>query len=159
MNEVDFEAEERKFAPLVGRAILDFGRIEFCSLQAAEILPHETILKTAANLPLTARLDLLIEIFQGRRKKGEAVNRFIALLQICKKLTKTRNIIAHNPLLVEMSFPKGGCHQIPKICKYLDREKKVTQEQLIKFCEDTASLADELEDSIHSVLIETFEKR
>jgi len=156
---MDYDEQEREFAPLVGKAILNFGQIEFATLQAAEILPNETILETASNLQFKARTELLIEILSGRRKKGEAIARLIRLLKRALDLAKTRNIIAHNPLLIEVSYDKGTCNHVPKICRYLNREKKVTKQDLIVFCRDTEALAEELDDAIHGVLVETYEKR
>lgn len=138
---------------------MNFGLIEFATLHAAEILPHETILQSATKLQFKSRTELLIEILNGRRKKGEAVTRLIRLLKQAINLAETRNIIAHNPLLIEVSYDKGTCNQTPKICKYLNREKKVTKQELIDFCSRAESLAEELEDAIHGVLVETYEKR
>ena len=97
-------------------------------------------------------------MFSSRNNKGEAVKRFNGLLEKCKDLSKMRNLIAHNPLLIEISFIKGKRTETPKICRYLDREKKITKSQLVEFCKNTSALADELEDAIHAVLVETFQK-
>jgi hypothetical protein len=156
---MDYDEQEREFAPLVGKAILSFGLIEFSTLQAAEILPNDSILETAARLQFKARTELLIEILNGRGNKGEAVARLIRLLKQALEFANMRNIIAHNPLLIEVSYDKGTFNHVPKICKYLNREKKVTKQDLINFCCKVEALAEELDDAIHGVLIERYEKR
>jgi hypothetical protein len=78
---MDYDEQEREFAPLVGKAILNFGLIEFSILEAAGLLPNEVILETAAKLQFKPRIELLIEILSGKRNKGDALARLIRLLK------------------------------------------------------------------------------
>lgn len=124
-KKMDYAKQEQEFAPLVGKAILNFGLIEFSTLHAAEILPHESIVRSAAKLQFKARVELLIEILNGRRRKGEAVLKLIKILKQTLSLAEIRNIIAHNSFLIEISYHKGVCNHTQKICSYLNREKKL----------------------------------
>jgi hypothetical protein len=151
---MDYDEQEREFAPLVGKAILNFGLIEFSTLEVAELLLNETTVRKAEKLMFKARIALLIEMLIRRHEKGEAVIRLIRLLNEAIALADTRNMIAHNPLLIDISWDKEKYIHNPIICKYLDREKKVTRQCLIKFCQDVEALAEELSDAIHSVLVE-----
>lgn len=152
-----YDLEEKVFAPLVGKAILTFGQIEYSTLQAIEMLCRETIIKSAAKLQFKARTELLIEILSGR-PKAQATDRLVQLLKRSLKCAEKRNLIAHNPLQINVSYQNDAYNHTPQINRYLDKEKKVTLEELHQLCADMEAISDELADAIHGVLVHMYQK-
>lgn len=136
-----YQKHEDEFAPLIGKTIIGFANIEYFTYTALEILPNESIFKTACNLELCQRLDLLIEIVKGR-KPSEKATTFITSLTRCRKLAEKRNIIAHNPLIIETL----GNTLTPRIKHCLKRNKSITLEELRLLCEEVNSLGGQLYD-------------
>lgn len=134
-----YQKHEDEFAPLIGKAIIGFANIEYFTYTALEILPNESIFKTACNLELCQRLDLLIEIVKGR-PVSEKANTFVTTLNRCRKLAEKRNLIAHNPLIIE-SF---GNTLTPRIKHCLKKNKSISLEELRLLCEEVDSLGSQL---------------
>lgn len=77
---IEFADLEKKFAPIIGQAILSFGNIEYFTFQALEYLPNDHIFNSAAVLSFTQRVDLIIEILKGRKSTTKINLRLITLL-------------------------------------------------------------------------------
>jgi hypothetical protein len=151
---MDYDQQEREFAPLIGKGIMNFGLVEFGILQATEFLAGEAACEKAAKLPFARRVKFLIQILNDRNRKGAAVARLIDLLNQALALAHKRNMIAHNPLTIEILWENEKYNYAPVVCKYLDRDNKVTKADLFTFCRDIENLAEELSDAIHGVLTE-----
>ena len=64
-------------------------------------LPKDKIFGTTATLGFGKRVDLVIELIEGHPEVRETVpTRFIARLKEAKKLSGTRNTVAHSPLML-----------------------------------------------------------
>ena len=87
---------------MVGTAILSFGDIEFITLKCLAHIPSDTIVKVASHLPFSRRVDLIVEILEGRSSQSQSVMTLIAKLKRAKALSEYRNVIAHNPLLLDL---------------------------------------------------------
>lgn len=144
--EIEFADLEKKFAPIIGQAILSFGNIEYFTFQALEYLPNDNIFNSAAILPFTQRVDLIIEILKGRNP-AKINSKLIKLLEKSKELAKTRNIIAHNPLIIEIYTSKKGEVSSPKICSYLNKKRMVTYQDLVDFIDSAEAVALQLNDA------------
>jgi hypothetical protein len=142
--EIEFADLEKKFAPIIGQAILSFGNIEYFTFQALEYLPNDNIFNSAAVLSFTQRVDLIIEILKGRKSTAKINHRLITLLEKAKELAKTRNIIAHNPLLIDIYTSKKGEVSSPQICSYLNKKRMVTYQTLVDFIKKVEAVAEEL---------------
>jgi hypothetical protein len=62
-------------------------------------IPSDRIFKTLSRLPFSQRVDLLVEIIEGRCLGTGPATDLVTKLKAAKKLAEVRNLIAHNPLL------------------------------------------------------------
>lgn len=141
-----YQKHEDEFAPLIGKTIIAFANIEYFTYVALEELPNDLIFKTACKMELCQRLDLLIEIVKGRKVSEEATI-FVISLNRCKKLAEKRNLIAHNPLIIETI----GNKLTPRIKHSLNKNKTITLEELRSLCEEVNILGGQLYDQFFSM--------
>lgn len=100
--------EMEEWRQLVGTAILSFGDIEFITLKCLAHLPSDKIFKSMSGLPFSCRVDLIIEILQSRSSLPRHAEVLINKLQRAKALSEYRNVIAHNPLLLDVYLIKAN---------------------------------------------------
>jgi hypothetical protein len=148
------EADERLFAPLIGQAIINFGKIEVSTLEVADKVLRETTVEEMAKSRLSSRVKALQKMLAGRNPKGEATARLISLLERCKILADRRNMIAHNPVAFDISYLNGKFQYTPAICNYVNSQKKMTYQELFEFCKETEALAHDFDDAIHGTIKE-----
>lgn len=141
----NYDELEAKFAPLVGQAILNFGNIEHFTMLVLDYLPSDRIIQTVSSLGFTKRVDLIIELLSAR-KATKAHLRMIDLLRETKRLAKKRNLIAHNPLRIEIFEHKKMERFRPQLAPYTDKNTKVTYQDIVDFSTKADSLAEELHD-------------
>ena len=95
-------AERPVWEMLVGRFMLAFGDIENATLLALERISSDSIMRTARSLLLAKRIELLTEILEAKEGiSASARADFIETLARVKSLADKRNLIAHNPLILE----------------------------------------------------------
>ncbi len=75
----------------------------------------------------------------------------IELLQESKVLAKTRNIIAHNPLQIEI-FEYKNSDLRPQLAAYSGNAKKVTFQDIVDFAQKADLLANELNELFLEVI-------
>lgn len=95
-----------KWAAAIGRAFVAFGSIEHTTVVCLEQLPRDKTPRFTASLRLGQRIDLLVEILESR--DGSEFSALSMLLSKAKELAKTRNLIAHNPLVLEFFEDDNG---------------------------------------------------
>jgi len=100
----------KKWAPLVGRFVLAFGDIENVTYLALRQLPKDKIFQTTSTLGFGKRVDLVIELVKDHAEIGKRLSeRFVEKLKAAKKLSETRNLIAHSPVVMKVyHHPKEG---------------------------------------------------
>lgn len=97
------QRETEEWRAVVGKAIVSFGELELITHQCLVHIPSDRISATSSKLPFARRVDLIIEILEGRTAKSDAsVNGFVEMLKRARKLAETRNDIAHNPVMMNM---------------------------------------------------------
>ena len=96
------ERENSEWQVLIGKAILFFGEIELISMKCLSHIPHDSIGKSAVRLEFGRRVDLLLEILEGRESPSAALQGLIDGFKSAKGLAKTRNQIAHNPVMLDL---------------------------------------------------------
>jgi hypothetical protein len=94
--------DDSEWQALVGKAIVRFGDIELVSLQCLSHIPGETIGNSAARLEFSRRVDLLIEMLEGRSELNESMRGLLDGFRRAKGLARTRNLIAHNPVMLDI---------------------------------------------------------
>ena len=107
----DFEQHQREieqWRAVVGKAIVSFGELELVTHQCLAHIPSDKISETSSRLPFSRRVDLIVEILEGRTPVPEAVSSFIAMLKRARKLAETRNDIAHNPVMMNVFIHKAS---------------------------------------------------
>lgn len=97
-----FHAETVEWQALVGKAIVSFGEIELIALKCLSHISIDQVSHTAARLRFGQRVDLLVEILNGRRPLHSTFEEFIKTLLRAKELAGTRNLIAHNPVMMNI---------------------------------------------------------
>jgi hypothetical protein len=95
-------APDLEWQSLIGKAILRFGDIELISLRCLARIPTDKIAASAARLEFSRRADILIEILEGRPALTESLTALLAGSKRAKVLAKTRNLIAHNPVMLDI---------------------------------------------------------
>lgn len=91
---------------LVGQAMLRFGDVEYVSIMCLQALPYDKIANSASGLAFARRADLLIEMLEARSTRSDELDALIRGFRRARKLAETRNLIAHNPLLLTLYFDK-----------------------------------------------------
>ena len=94
------QREIEEWALLIGRSITAFGEIELVTYKFLALLPKDTLSNTTARLRFSQRIDLLIEIIDGRVERTSDHDAIRRSLLDAKKLAEKRNIMAHNPVLL-----------------------------------------------------------
>lgn len=87
---------------MVGKAILKFGDIELISIKCLALIPTDKLDDSASRLDFGRRAGLLIEILEGRDNLCENLTTIRDGLKKAKELAKTRNLIAHNPVMLDI---------------------------------------------------------
>lgn len=91
-----------KWERLVGKAILKFGDIELISIKCLSIIPSDRLDKSTAGLEFGRRASLIVEILEGRDDLCEHQITICVGMKKAKVLAKTRNLIAHNPVMLDL---------------------------------------------------------
>lgn len=93
---------DSEWQALVGKAIVRFGDIELISLRCLAYIPADNISESAARFEFSRRVGLLIEILEGRPVLNEPMKGLLAGFKRAKTLAQTRNLIAHNPVMLDI---------------------------------------------------------
>ena len=95
-----YDERVAEWEALVGKAILRFGEIELISMKCLAFLPVDKISDTTARLNFSSRADLIIELLEARTDRGDHLNALLEGFRQAKELAKIRNLIAHNPVIL-----------------------------------------------------------
>jgi len=95
-------AEIEEWQAAVGKAIVSFAELELITYKCLAHIPADQIAETASRLQFSRRVDLIVEILEGRSPLPQAVSEFVAMLKRAKELAQTRNDIAHNPVMLNV---------------------------------------------------------
>lgn len=87
---------------IVGKAIVGFGELELITYKCLAHLPNEKIADTSSRLGFALRVDLIVEMLEGREKQSARIAEFIRMLKRARVLAQTRNDIAHNPVMLNV---------------------------------------------------------
>lgn len=118
----------------IGRLILSFAGIESAVLALVRQFSLSKIHGTAAQLTLQNKLDLLLEIVRSSEGNFEALT---SALKSAKRLTKQRNLVAHNRLAVGISVsPDMKLHFREFIPSKRNEEVQLTLPQLLSAAEE-----------------------
>ena len=99
-------AEIEEWQTAVGKAIVSFAELELITYKCLAHIPMDQISESSSRLPFSRRVDLIVEILEGRSSPPETVSEFVAMLKQAKELAKIRNDIAHNPVMLNVFVHK-----------------------------------------------------
>ena len=132
-----------KWAAAIGKAFVAFGSIEHTTVVCLEQLPRDKTPRFTASLRLGQRIDLLLEILEAR--EGEEFSALALDLSKAKDLAKTRNLIAHNPLVLEFfEDDNGDYHFKEHIAAIHKAGHKITLPEVEGFAKRSEELASKL---------------
>jgi hypothetical protein len=89
-----------EWAAAIGAAFVAFGSIEHTTVVCLREIPADSIWRFSKSLNLVPRVDLLLELLEPYRHQ-ECLTLAEKLRRV-KELAHTRNLIAHNPLVLQM---------------------------------------------------------
>lgn len=93
---------DHKWALMIGRVFIAFGAIEKLTHDCLVEWLKDPIYEHLKNCRLGTRIDLVIELVKAKDFKSDNIENFISLLNKTKKLAEKRNLLAHNPLLLDL---------------------------------------------------------
>lgn len=102
MSSPSTSRDHEKWERLVGKAILKFGDIELISIKCLALIPKDKLDDSASRLEFGRRAGQLLEILEGRNSLCEHLITIRDGLKKAKDLAKTRNLIAHNPVMLDI---------------------------------------------------------
>ncbi|TAJ16272.1 MAG: hypothetical protein EPO47_07700 [Rugosibacter sp.] len=139
-------APDLEWQALVGKAILRFGDIELISLLCLAHIPTDKIAESAARLEFSRRADILIEILEGRPALTEPMAALLAGFKRAKVLARTRNLIAHNPVMLDIyvSPHTEDIYTEHTIASARSSGQTLTIEQLREFAAEVEDLSSSL---------------
>ena len=132
-----------KWAAAIGRAFVAFGSIEHTTVVCLRNIPRDNLQTFARSLKLVPRVELLRELL-APYEQPEAAQLASVLGQV-KALAPTRNLIAHNPLVLEFyEDPNGGYTFRESIAAIHKEGHKITLGEVEQFASASESLATNL---------------
>lgn len=145
--------EHGSWANGIGRLMLAFAGIEGASVELVWLISRGQVRESAARLQLNQRIELLLELCE---RSSEDTSSLEHLLKRVKSLQSTRNLVAHNPLVVEISVhPDNRFIAHEAIRSRLNANKSLTLAQL----QQAAKQAEELESEAYEQVSQIHARR
>lgn len=133
---------EGAWAAAIGKAFVAFGAIEHVTVACLREIPRDRIQRSTRSFRLGQRIDLLVELLEAH--DGESFKKLAAELIRAKEMAKTRNLIAHNPLVLEVYEWGDGSRFHRQVIASLSSDVRITLEDLTTFARDSEGLASSL---------------
>jgi hypothetical protein len=136
-----FKREKEEWETFIGQSIIAFGEIELVTHRWLAHSPRDAISNAAGRLPFAKRVDLILEILEGRDLDDHALQ-FVISLKRAKKLAETRNDIAHNPVMLNVFVHEAsGDVLLEQSISHVRADRVIDLEQMKEFTEDVKNLA------------------
>ena len=127
----------------IGRAFLAFGSIEHAVLIALRDIPRESLQRAVIRMPFASRIELLVEIIESRPEAPYFV--LATILKKAKEKAKIRNILAHNPLVLEVYETGEGNYLTAEVIAAMHNKKhRMSFTELNEFVREAEELAEQL---------------
>ena len=139
-----------KWAAPIGRLFIAFGGIEKILLDCLLFFPRDPIYRHAARQSLRSKIDLLTEILEPRTKSSDEIKKLVELLNQTKLLSEKRNLIAHNPLMLQVAEdPNDSAPLHECIISARKGGKVISFEELEKIVDE----AESIESMLHKFIL------
>ena len=136
---VDLKSE---WAAAIGQAFVAFGSIEHVAVVCLRELPRDWIQRTTKSFRFGQRIALLVELLEAY--DGAAYKELSVKLQRAKELAETRNLIAHNPLVMDIFQRRDGSMFSREVIAHMHQDKHITLVELQAFASEAETLASDL---------------
>lgn len=132
-----------EWAAEIGRGMIAFGAIEGAVDMCLKHALRDPIQRFARDLYLGPRIDLLLELLQGR--SGECYAEVGTLLRQAKVLAKTRNTIAHSPLMLDVYLKHDDSFHVKQTISDRKTDKRrLSFTDVTQFADESAALSSNL---------------
>ena len=131
-----------EWSAAIGKALVAFGAIEHVTVACLRHLPRDKLLKSTKSFRLAQRIDLLLELLEVY--PTEPYRQLASLLARARVLAETRNLIAHNPLVLDIYERPDGTIFHEQVIAAMHKDRKVTLAELREFAEESEALASSL---------------
>ncbi|MFZ2168978.1 MAG: hypothetical protein WAW61_04995, partial [Methylococcaceae bacterium] len=122
-----------------------FGSIEHVTIECLRNIPRDRIQRSTQCFSLSQRIDLIVELLET--ESDTQFSNLSVLLLRAKELAKTRNLIAHNPLVLEVyEHTNGGFMFKETIASLLKKRQRISFHELETFANESERLASDLYD-------------
>jgi hypothetical protein len=124
----------------VGKAMITFAAIEGAvNFQLSFLIKNHVLWTRFADTSITRRLDLLAGLLlQARIVEKEDIRKVVSQ---AKKLFKSRNLVAHNPLVTSGNQPEPRIHKLGG-----GKRKELSASDVLQIAEDADEVYDEILD-------------
>ncbi|KAA0009967.1 hypothetical protein F0A17_18945 [Billgrantia pellis] len=131
-----------KWAAAIGQSFVAFGSIEHLTVTCLQEIPKDRIQRSVRSFKLGQRIDLIHELLEAH--PGHAFEQLAAKLSRAKELLVTRNLIAHNPLVLGILHSDGGFTHREAIVSLRGGNRRIELRELQAFAAECEQLASEL---------------
>jgi hypothetical protein len=141
------DMKQEEWESLVGKFILSFAAIEHNSYQIMYMLLKDSIFDDLKDLGLQKRLEISLKLVEETDVLDhEWKERFTTNLKKAKSNIVHRNLIAHNPMFVDMFHCEttDGFKIIPKIMSVKKQSKFILLDDLKKLVDDMKEITIQL---------------
>lgn len=136
---VDLNSE---WAAAIGKAFVAFGAIEHVTFICLRELPRDRIQRSIKSFRLGHRISLLLELLEA--KDGAPYTNLSAKLARANELAKIRNLIAHNPLVMDVFQLRDGTLFTREFISHIHEDKHITLAEVQEFASEAEALAADL---------------
>ncbi|WP_404419019.1 hypothetical protein [Marinospirillum sp.] len=138
---------DHKWAVAIGRIFVAFGSIESCTYKCIDAFAEETIAKFLKSMPLAKRTEVLIDLVSPKNLETENKTEFLNNLEEIRKLLEKRNLIAHNPLVLQV-YDEETSDTVwrERIISEKNKNKSIDYDEIMVIADKSESLSS----SIHS---------
>ena len=134
---------QERWAAAIGRAFVAFGSIEHVTFLCLHNIPRDRIQRSTSRFKLSQRIDLIVELIE--KQTESPFQQLSSLLIRAKDLARTRNLIAHNPLVLDIyEHPDGDILLKQNIVSLLKDDHRISLLELETFASEAEKLATEL---------------
>lgn len=130
----------------MGKAVLRFGDIELVCIKCLSAIAPKKNERAASRLKFGQRVDLLIKHLEARPTSDEHLLAILNGMKRAKGLAKTRNLIAHNPVLLDIYVTQDETESFAShaITSIRSEQDTLDLEGLHEFADEIESLSSEL---------------
>lgn len=131
-----------KWAAAIGQSLVAFGSIEHLTVNCLQEIPKDRIQKSVNSFKLGQRIELILELLEAH--PGLVYEQLAAKLSRAKELLATRNLIAHNPLVLGILHTDGKFTHKEAIVSLRGGTRRIELRELQAFAEECEQLAADL---------------